>query len=60
MRGVPLRVVASAGVAVAGGRFTSSTVSSVSLGGCYAIIGRPQVLLLLLICSEVNSASNFV
>ncbi|KAG0576652.1 hypothetical protein KC19_5G096400 [Ceratodon purpureus] len=41
-RGGPVRVVASVGAAVAAGRFTSSTVSSVSLGGVYTVGERPQ------------------
>jgi hypothetical protein len=44
MRGGPLRAVASAGAAVAAGRFTSPTTSSVSLGGLYTGAERPQVL----------------
>ena len=55
MRGGPLRVVASAGAAVATGRFTASTVSSVSLGRLYTVVERPQVWLLFLVCSEANS-----
>ncbi|XP_024379512.1 uncharacterized protein [Physcomitrium patens] len=41
MRGGTLRVAATSGAAVAVGKFTSSTVSSVSLGGLYTVVERP-------------------